>query len=320
MADLTACLGRLRLKNPVMPASGTFSCFEDNPGAIDPGSLGAVVTKTVTLVPRPGNPPPRLLETACGLLNTVGLPSPGIGAFLSEELPRLRMIGTALIVSIAGERMREYAELAVRLGQERGVAALELNLSCPNVEKGLNFSSDARMLAQVVTAVRRETTLPVIAKLSPNVASIVEMARTAADAGADAVSAVNTFQGMAVDVLKRRPVFHNIHGGLSGPAIKPLALKAVWDIYRGTSIPIIGMGGISTPDDALEFLLAGASAVAIGTANFFNPLTMAQVIEGIQDYLEEGGFASLGDITGLAHDDFGGGGDTHRVRNEDKCR
>jgi len=301
VVDLTVNLGGLSLKNPVMPASGTFSCGSEMDGIIPRCQLGALVTKSVTLEPKPGNPGPRLFETACGLLNSVGLPSPGIDAFLRDELPSVRDAQTAIIVSIAGERPGDYCRLAERLDEEPGVAALELNLSCPNVEGGLWFSSDPDLLGKVVALVRGVTALPIIAKLSPSVADIAQMARAAQEAGASAVSAVNTFPGLAIDTRSRMPVFPRGHGGLSGPAIKPLALKAVWDIFRGSSIPIIGMGGIVSARDALEFIMAGASAVAIGTGNFVNPRAMLEVIQGIKEYLEASGLESPGQIVGAAH-------------------
>jgi dihydroorotate dehydrogenase (NAD+) catalytic subunit len=301
VVDVTANLGSLSLKNPVMPASGTFGCGSEMDEIIPRSELGALVTKSVTLEPKPGNPGPRLFETACGLLNSVGLPSPGIDAFVRDELPFLREAGTALIVSIAGERACDYTRIAARLSEEPGISALELDLSCPNVDRGLWFSSDPGLLGEVVAAVRGVTALPVIAKLSPNVADIAQMARAAQEAGADAVSAVNTFSGLAIDIRSRMPVFPRGPGGLSGPAVKPLALKAVWDIFRGASLPIIGMEGIVSARDALEFILAGASAVAIGTGNFVNPRVMLEVIGGIREYMEGSGLESLGQMVGAAH-------------------
>lgn len=299
--DLTVQLGPLTLKNPVMPASGTFEYSEEQRELFDLARLGAMVAKSVTLKRRPGNPAPRLHEVTAGLLNAVGIPSEGIHHFIEVTLPALAQIDTALIVSIAGDSVEEFATVARMLDPYRGqVSALELNLSCPNLTHGVPFATDEKLMRATVEAVRESTTLPIIAKLSPNVTDIVKMAGIAREAGADIISMINTLIGMAIDVETRRPVLGNVVGGLSGPAIKPVALRMIWETSQSVDIPIIGMGGISNARDAIEFMLAGASAVAVGVASFRNPLVMLEIVNGIESYLAGHGFGSPKEIVGLA--------------------
>lgn len=305
---LAVDVGRLWLCNPLMNASGTLDLLELAAQGVSPGSLGAVVTKSITPRPRAGNPPPRLWEVAAGLLNSVGIPSPGIEAFLQEMLPRLRQLDVfraphapALIVSIAGEVPSDYGALAGMLDGEPGVAAIELNLSCPNIGRGLEFARDPVLLREAVSSARAATRLPIIAKLAADVTSVAEMALIAQDSGADAISVTNSLAGMAIDIRRKRPVLGNLTGGLTGPAIKPVALRAVWEVYRAVQIPVIGMGGISTSEDAVEFLLAGARALAVGTALFFRPGVFEEIEKGLCEYLEREGFGSVTDVVGLAH-------------------
>ncbi len=280
-------IGDLRLANPVLTASGTFGQGAEFEAFFDLNILGGIVVKTITPRPRPGNPPPRIHETASGMLNSIGLPGPGIDGFLTDELPRLAALDTPIIVNIAGETEGEFAELAAKLEGVPGVAALEANLSCPNVQAGGACpAQDTGMTKRILRAMKEETGLPLIAKLTPNVGDVPETARAARDGGADAVSLVNTFLGMAVDWRRRRPVFANVVAGLSGPAIKPMALKHVYDVARAVDIPVIGIGGISTAEDALEFLLAGATAIQVGTASFVDPLAGPKIVEGLPALLD----------------------------------
>lgn len=281
--DLSVSLNRLKLKNPILVASGTFGYAREMAAFVDFAELGGIIPKTVTPAPRPGNPPPRTVETASGMLNSIGLDNDGFDQFVAEKLPYLTSLGTSVIVNVAGKTMEEFERMAAVLSQQSGIAAVELNISCPNVSGGVDFGTDPEMAARVVTAFRTACQLPVIAKLTPNVTSVVPIAKAVADAGADAVSLVNTFQGMAIDWKRRKPVLGNILGGLSGPAIKPLALRIVWQVKRAVSIPIIGIGGIQSIDDVMEFLLAGATAVQIGTANFYNPGLANQLIRELPD-------------------------------------
>jgi len=276
----------LTLQNPVMPASGTFGFGAEYAPFVDLNRLGAIVVKTITLHPTLGNPPSRLMETYSGLLNSVGLQNLGLNKFLQEKLPYLRRFTPPLIVSIAGRTIEEYKELAARLSAEAGVKALEVNISCPNVkEGGIIFGTVPDMAARVTAAVKEQTGLPVIVKLTPNVTDITEIAKAVVDAGADALSLINTLQGMAIDIETRRPALGNIIGGLSGPAIKPVALCAVWRVARVVKVPVIGMGGIMTVSDAIEFMLAGATAVAVGTASLVNPGALMEIIEGLEEYI-----------------------------------
>ena len=298
MIDLCVALGRLRLKNPIMVASGTFGYAREMAGVVDLGQLGAIIPKTVTRQPRAGNAPPRTFETASGLLNAIGLDNDGIEHFIAHHLPYLRTLPTEIIVNIAGKNEDEFVEMAEQIGRESGLAALELNLSCPNVAGGLDFATDPAVTGRIVRKVREVCPLPVIAKLTPNVTDIVVIARAAAEAVADAVSLVNTFVGMAVDWRRRRPILGNVTGGLSGPAIKPLALRLVWQVAKSVSIPVIGIGGIATVDDVMEFLVAGASAVQLGTVNFYDPTVSERIVQELPAALAQLRAESVGEIVG----------------------
>src|SRR5437667_376329 len=291
--DLSVTLGRLHLKNPILVASGTFGYAREMAGVVDFASLGGIIPKTVTRQPRAGNPPPRTVETPSGMLNAIGLDNDGIEHFLHHHLPYLRTLPAPVIGNIAGKNEAEFVEMAAMLGGDCGLAAVELNLSCPNVSGGVDFATDPEVTRRVVSGVRAVCPLPVIAKLTPNVTDIVPIARAAADAGADAVSLVNTFVGMAIDWKRRRPVLGNATGGLSGPAIKPLALRMVWQVARQVKIPVIGIGGIATIDDVMEFLITGASAVQIGTANFYDPTVSTRMVDQLPQALEELGAKSV---------------------------
>jgi dihydroorotate dehydrogenase (NAD+) catalytic subunit len=292
-------LGRLKLKNPVMTASGTFGYGEEYADYVDLNRLGAVVVKGLSLKPRLGNPPPRIMETTGGMLNAVGLQNIGVDAFIEEKLPFLRKYDVAVIANIYGETYDEYKKVAKKLSAAKGVHALELNISCPNVKKGgVSFGSDPKVAARVTQAVKEETSLPVIVKLTPNVTDIAVIAQAVEKAGADAISLINTLTGMAVDLKTRKPYLRNITGGLSGPAIKPVALRMVWEVVKKVSVPVIGIGGIMTAEDALEFLILGAKAVQIGTANFINPHATMEVIEGIKDYLTANKIKDVNEIIG----------------------
>ena len=300
--NLKVNIGKLKLKNPVMTASGTFGYGREYSEFFDIGNLGAVVVKGLSLKPRTGNPPPRIVETASGMLNSIGLQNIGIDSFIENELPFLKKLKVPVIVNFFGDSIPEYAEAAAKLGSTKGINALEMNISCPNKQAGWSiFGTDPKVTSKVVKTVRKETDIPLIVKLSPNVTDIGLMAKTAEDAGADAISAINTLTGMAIDIKTKKPKLANIIGGLSGPAIKPVALKMIWECYKSVKIPIIGMGGITTAEDAIEFILAGASAVAVGTGNFINPAITMEILEGIASFMEEEGISSLKQIKGAAH-------------------
>jgi len=291
----------VRLPNPVMPASGAYEVDDIHSDFFSPSELGAVVNKTVFIDPRPGNPPPRIWETPCGMLNSIGIPCEGIDHFLKNRLPVMRRLGPPVVVSIAGTTIEEWGRIA-RLVEDSGMAdMLELNLSCPNLSEGIPWSTEERTLNKVISEVVSRVKLPVIAKLSPVVTDITHMAKAAEDAGASALAMINTYKGMAIDIRKKRPVLGNVTGGLSGPAIRPLAVWAVYSSYETVKIPIIGMGGIDSPEAAVEFLLAGATGLGIGMFSFIDPCTMKNVIEGIGRYLEREGFSSVREIIGLAH-------------------
>ncbi len=298
--NLAISLGRLHLKNPILVASGTFGYAREMESLVDFAKLGGIVPKTVTAAPRAGNAPPRTVETASGMLNAIGLDNDGLEHFLSHHLPYLRTLPTAVIGNIAGKTEDEFVRMAKRVAEAgQGLAGLELNLSCPNVSGGLDFATDPALTKRIVRQCRDACPdLPLIAKLTPNVTDIAAIAKGAADGGADAVSAVNTFVGMAIDWRKRRPILGNGIGGLSGPAIKPLALRAVWRIAQLKAIPIIGIGGIATIDDAMEFLVAGASAVQIGTANFYDPTASVRIVDALPQALASLGASSLSEIVG----------------------
>ncbi len=297
--DLRVRIGDLRLPNPVLTASGTFGYGREFAHLVNLHRLGGIVVKGISLEPRPGNPPPRIVETACGMLNAIGLENVGVERFVGEKLPWLREIGARIIVNILGDSVDEYARLAGRLAGVEGISGLEVNISCPNVKRGgVAFGTVPEMAASVTEAVKAESDVMVIVKLSPNVTDIVQMARAVEEAGADAVSLINTLIGMAIDIESRRPALANVIGGLSGPAIKPVALRMVYQVASSVRIPVIGIGGITTADDAIEFLLAGATAVQVGTANFYQPSAAAEIIDGITEYLARHGHLSVREIIG----------------------
>ncbi len=297
---LTTQIGTLRLRNPVLSASGTFGSGWEGRGFSDLSRVGALVSKTVTVRPRHGNPPPRIWETAAGMLNSIGLENRGADWFLQDTLPKMKSLGAPVIVNIGGEAVAEFVELAGRFSAA-GVDALEVNLSCPNVQEGkLLFSTDPRLTEQAVRAVKAVATVPVFAKLSPNVTDIGAIARAAEQGGADGITAINTLIGMAVDWRRRRPVLGKVIGGLSGPAIKPVALRMVYEVARTVRIPILGVGGAATAEDVLEFLCAGASAVQIGTAAFADPAIMTRTLDRLEQLLREAG-ATAADLVGCLH-------------------
>ncbi|MBT9171715.1 MAG: Dihydroorotate dehydrogenase B (NAD(+)), catalytic subunit [Syntrophomonadaceae bacterium] len=298
--DLSVKIGRLELKNPVMPASGCFGYGEEYEQFYDLGRLGAIVVKGTTAEARPGNPAPRVAETPAGLLNAIGLQNPG-----TEEarlkIRRLARYGVPVIVNVAGHNTAEYCSVVEALSAETAVAAFEINVSCPNVaEGGLSFGTDPRTVFRLAGELRKLTEKTLIVKLTPNVTDITEIARAAAEAGADALSLINTLLGMAIDTRSRRPLLANLTGGLSGPAVKPVAVRMVWQVAGCVDLPVIGMGGICCANDALEFMLAGASAVAVGTANFSNPLVCPEIIDGLAVYCREQGFSAVRELVGLA--------------------
>lgn len=303
MADLRVDLGRIQLKNPVMTASGTFGYGAEYEEFFPVSELGAVVVKGVAPWQSHGNPTPRVAEVTSGMLNAIGLQGPGIDRFLHDEhyMPFLRKSGATTIVNIWGKKIEDYCEVARRLDEDsEGIAALEINVSCPNVkEGGIAFGTDTEMMGKVVSAVRKATGLPLITKLSPNVTKIADFAKAAEDAGSDMISLINTIPAMAIDIETFRPKIANVTGGFSGPAIKPIAVRMVYEAAHAVRIPVIGMGGITTGEDAVEFFLAGAKAVAIGTAIFADPMAPVKVIKGINDYLDRKGFKSVNDIIGL---------------------
>jgi dihydroorotate dehydrogenase (NAD+) catalytic subunit len=301
MADLTTHLGRLALCNPIMVASGTFGYAREMAGIFDFAKLGGVIPKTVTAQPRAGNPPPRTVETPCGLLNAIGLDNDGIDHFIAHHLQYLRSLPTAVIANIAGKTADEFQQMSAKLAPHAaGLAGLELNLSCPNVAGGIDFATDPAVTRRIVRDCRDACPVPIIAKLTPNVTDVVAIAKAAADGGADAVSAVNTFVGMAIDWRRKKPVLGNVTGGLSGPAIKPLALRIVWQIAKAKAIPVIGIGGIATIDDVMEFLAAGAAAVQLGTVNFYDPTAATRIVDALPAALAELRAGSIRDVVGAA--------------------
>lgn len=301
LTDLSVELGGAVFKNPVMPASGTYDYFENNADCFPVSELGAVMIKSVHRLRRPGNPGPRIAEVCGGMLNCVGIPSVGIEAFLRDELPRYENIGTQVILSISGSEPVHYAEIAELVGDDPRIAALEMNLSCPNVGSGLPFSSDPQLLYDTVRQTRQRTTLPLYAKLSPNVTDIRVSCRAAEDAGTDALTLSNTFRAMTIDIQKRRPYLGNLSGGMSGPAVKPMNMFLVWQAYETVHIPIIACGGIASWRDAVEYLMAGASAVQVGSCNFNDPMTMHNIIHDLDSYLHRNGIASVRELCGAAH-------------------
>ena len=297
--NLSVEIGRLRLRNPVMTASGTFGYGEEYAPYVDLSRLGAIVVKGLSLKPRMGNPPPRIVETPCGMLNAVGLQNVGVNVFIREKLPFLAQFDLPVIANIFGESVEEYVKVAEILSQASGVHGLEVNISCPNVKKGgIAFGANPDMAADVTRRVKASTDLPVIVKLTPNVTDIAEIAESVEAAGADAISLINTITGMSVDIERRVPHLRNITGGLSGPAIKPVALRMVWQVIQRVSVPVIGLGGIMTARDALEFLIVGARAVQVGTAHFIHPHAAIEILEGIEDYLEQHQFDDINQLIG----------------------
>jgi dihydroorotate dehydrogenase (NAD+) catalytic subunit len=297
--DLSVRLGKLLLKNPVMTASGAFGYGREYEDAADLDRLGGIVTKAVTLKPRPGNPPPRIIETASGMLNAIGLANVGVKAFIEQKMPFLRTVDTCIVVNVAGSTVEEYVAVSRRLDACNGVDALEINISCPNVKVGgISFGADPKLAFEVLSAVRKATTLPLIAKLTPNVTDIAPIARAAEEAGADALSLINTLYGMAVDVGTRKPLLGNVTGGLSGPAIKPVALAMVWRAASAVGIPVIGIGGIMSAMDVLEFIIVGATAIQVGTANFVDPGCPVRIVEELGRYCVEQGVRRISELVG----------------------
>lgn len=299
-ADLSTTLGPLSLKNPVIAASGTFGYGSEFSDFVDPGVFGAIAVKGLSLKPKQGNPMPRITETPSGMMNAIGLENVGLDAFEADKLPFLRTLSdTKVIANFFGNTVEEYVACAQRLCEMEGVHALEMNISCPNVKAGgIAFGTDPCLAAEVVGSVRKAATLPLIVKLSPNVTDIKVMARAVEEAGADILSLINTVTALAVDLDRRRPVLANVTGGLSGPAIKPIALRMVWETLSVAKIPVIGLGGITNARDALEFLCLGAKAVQIGTANFVTPASAVKILEGVEEHLAAKGIERLGDFTG----------------------
>ena len=302
MTNMTTNIGGLKMKNPLITASGTCGYGREMSELFDLSLLGGIAVKGTTLEPRLGNPPPRIAETPSGMLNSVGLQNPGIEAVLTKELPFLSQFDTAVILNIAGHSIEEYGLIAERLDSAANLAAVEINISCPNVKAGgMSFGVDPKVAAQVVSLVKSKTKLPVIAKLTPNVTDITEIAKACEAAGADILALINTVLSMIIDIETRRPLLANGFGGLSGPAIKPLAVRMVWQTAQAVSIPIIGMGGISTAEDAVEFLLAGASAFQIGSINFHNPCAAPQIISELDRWCDDHGVKNIAELIGAAH-------------------
>lgn len=297
--NLAVEVGGIFMKNPVMTASGTFGYGDEFASLVDLNRLGGIIVKGLSLKPSPGNPPPRTVETCGGMLNAIGLENIGLEAFVQKKLPFLRTLETPVLLNIYGHETNAYAELAEQIQDLEGIAGIEVNISCPNVRAGgIAFGTDPEMAFEVIKAVRQKTKLPLIAKLSPNVTDIRAIARSVEKAGADAVSLINTITGMAVDVSKRQPKLANITGGLSGPAIKPIALRMVWEAAQAVRIPVIGIGGIMNDMDALEFFIVGARAVQVGTANFINPRATVEIVEGLGRYLVENNISDINEIVG----------------------
>ena len=297
--DLTIQIGLLHLKNPVIAASGTFGYGQEYAGLINNSVLGAFVTKGISLLPSDGNPGPRIVETPSGMLNAIGLQNVGLEAFIAEKMPLLRAGSTPVIVNFYGNTVEQYVELAERLSAVEGIAALEANISCPNIKQGgISFGTEPRMAQEITERIRAVTRLPLIVKLTPNVTDIAHIASSVEQGGADAVSLINTLTGMVIDPASRRPVLANITGGLSGPAIRPLALRMVWQVCQAVRIPVIGLGGIMNANDALQFLIAGACAVQVGTGLFVDPSIPENIAVGIKEYMAEHGFERLEQVIG----------------------
>ena len=301
MASLEVEIAGIRLKNPVMPASGAYEYSEERESFFSPGELGAIINKTIFLEKRIGNPPPRIVETPCGMLNAIGIPTGGIEDFIETQLPKMEKFGVPIIASVAGNSIEDFVSVSERVAETGKVSFIELNLSCPNLSEGIEWARDRKQLSNVIERVKASVDIPIIAKLSPMVSDITEMAAVSEDAGADAVALINTYKGMVIDIDRKKPLLGNLTGGLSGPAIHPLAVFAVFSSYRKIKIPIIGIGGIASWSDAVEMILAGATAVGIGMYNFVNPMVMKEVIEGISNYLDANGFNGVKEIVGFAH-------------------
>jgi len=297
--DLKVDIAGLELQNPVLTASGTFGYAREYEQLVDLNRLGGIIVKGLSLQPAKGNPPPRIYETPCGMLNAIGLENVGIEAFVAEKLPFLQTLKPPIIVNIYGKREEDYVQLAARIEEVGAIAAIEVNISCPNVKAGgMAFGVDPQAAFSVIRAVRKQTTKLLIVKLSPNVTDITAIARAVEEAGADGLSLINTLTAMAIDSNTRRPRLANITGGLSGPAIKPIALRMVWQVAQATAVPIIGIGGIMSAEDALEFFIAGATAIQVGTANFVNPQATTDIIDGIEKFLIEKNIAKITDVIG----------------------
>lgn len=297
--DMSVEIAGIKLRNPVMTASGTFGYGAEFAEYVNLEEIGAIITKGLSIKPKAGNPTPRIVETPGGMLNAIGLQNVGVEAFIAEKVPYLRSVSTPVIVNLFGNTLEEYGELAARLDRVPEVAGVEVNISCPNVKHGgIVFGTDPAAAWDVVKLVRDATVKPVIVKLSPNVTDVVEMAKACVGAGADALSLINTLTGMAVDLQKRRPVLANVTGGLSGPAIKPVALRMVWQVAKAVNVPVIGIGGIMSATDALEFMLVGATAVQVGTANFLDPSAAGAIARGMERYLAENGIADVKQLIG----------------------
>jgi dihydroorotate dehydrogenase (NAD+) catalytic subunit len=292
-------IGGIEIKNPVMTASGTFGYASEFDDLMDLNRLGAIVVKGLSLEPSKGNPPPRIVETPCGMLNAIGLENVGLAAFVEKKLPFLRRLDPPVFVNVYGKSTEEYAELAARLEDIDGVSGIEVNISCPNVKSGgMAFGAYPESAAEVIRAIRKQIAKPLMVKLSPNVTDIAEIAKSVEAEGADSISLINTITGMAIDIETRRPKIGNITGGLSGPAIKPVALRMVWQVAQTVKVPVVGIGGIMTATDALEFLIAGAMAVQVGTANFINPHATTDIIDGIETFMMERNISDISDIIG----------------------
>jgi len=298
-AQLSVDIGRLVLKNPVMTASGTFGYGREFDELVDLNRLGGIIVKGLSLLPSPGNPPPRIIETPCGMLNAIGLENIGIDAFVKDKLPFLKQFKTPVLINVYGKTVDEYGAMAARIDALSDIAGIEVNISCPNVNAGgVAFGVDCQAAAEVVSTVRKKTSKPLMVKLSPNVTDIADIACAVEDAGADSVSLINTITGMAIDINTRKPILANITGGLSGPAIRPVALRMVWQVARAVKIPVIGIGGIMTAEDAIAFLIAGATAVQVGTANFVNPHATLEIIEDIEIFLKKENLNHVRDLIG----------------------
>ena len=298
-SHLSVKIAGVKFSNPVLVASGTFGYGEEYSSLIDLNKLGGIITKSITLDPREGHPPPRTFETPCGMLNAIGLANVGVEKFIKEKLPYLKSLKTRIIVNVAGSTVKEYVEVVNRLNRSKGIDMLEINISCPNVkEGGIEFGSTIKSAYDCIKAVKKNSSHPIIAKLSPNVTDIVEIAKAVEEAGADAISLINTLVGMAIDTEKMRPILSNITGGLSGPAIKPVALAMVWKVAKAVSVPVIGIGGIMNTEDALEFILAGVSMIEVGTANFVDPQTSVKIVNGLSEYCKKKKIKKITDLVG----------------------